>query len=254
MAGVNDIEAAVVMAEAETGIRGGKSKIRVCIKPAKTRHRIWTKQEDEFLCANVGRLPEKEIAHRLGRTICSVHIRRERELHLVAPLKDPSVLTAEHVAMGLGTDAKTIHMLIDRSIMPGRRLPVGRTIRVVERLSFLKWLCNPEHWIYFKIDRVGNLHPRGGRGFTSVYDFVFWEETRQLVLSRYQKRKDEWLTPGQVAKLLKVPSNVRYVNKAVRKGNLKATRWGNWWIRKSSLPKGKTINFRGDWVNRHKED
>ncbi len=248
MAGVKDIEVAVVMAEAETGVCGGKSKIYVCAKPTKAQARRWTAQEDEFLRANLGRLSEKEIAHHLGRTIIGVHIHRNRELHLVSPSKDEKILTAEHVATGLGLDGKSIHRLIDRGIMPGRRLPLNKVIRIVDRLLFLKWLCNPEHWLYFKPDRVGAMRPRGKRGFTEVYDFVFWEDARRLVLARNRKRKDEWLTPGEVAKLLKVPSKSRYINAAIRKGNLKATRWGNYRILKSALPKGKTLNFRGEWI------
>jgi len=123
-------------------------------------------------------------------------------------------------------------------------------------------MLDPENWLYFKPERVGMLSRRGRRGPGESYDFAFWENARLIILKANHKWKDKWMTPGQVVKLLKIkpkatlrrkPSakipGVRYVNMAIRRGTLKAKRWGNWWIKKSDLPgKGKTINFRGEIV------
>ena len=94
------------------------------------------------------------------------------------------------------------------------------------------------------------LHRRGKRGLGGHYDFAFWEDARRLMKTAIRKWKDEWLTPKQVARRLGVhAAGTRYINKAVRKGTLKSTRWGNWWILKSDLPASrKTINFSGDLV------
>jgi len=250
---VDDIEAAVVMAEASTGVRGGKSKLRACIKTTKSRRRVWSEDDDQFLRVNVGILSESEIARRLGRTVCGVHIRRERDLHLDAPSKKDTILSAEHISRGLGMDGKTIHLLIDRGIMPGRRLPTERTIRVVDRVLFLKWLCNPKNWLYLHPERVGAMRPMGRRRILDGYDFVFWENARRLVLAKRKQWKDEWMTPGQVIGMLGFASSY-YLNVAIHKGTLKATRWGNWRILRSDIPKGKTLNFKGEWIKRRSND
>lgn len=260
MSDVKDIEAAVAVAEAETGIRGNDSNLRVCRKTTNQRARAWTEKESEFVRKNLGHLSEGEIGRQLGRTALSIRNHWKRELHLCAPSKASENLTGEHISVGLGCDGKTIHRLIDTGLMPGRRLATnGRVIRLVDRVLFLRWLCNPKHWLYFKPDRIGTLRFRGKRRIGDYYDYAFWEEARELVLPAFKKWKDQWLTPMQVARHLGVVAYsysdgkpqfyTRYINYAIRKGNLKATRWGNWWILKSDLPeRGMTINFQGKFV------
>ena len=133
----------------------------------------------------------------------------------------------------------------------GRRLPLARTCRVVDRLAFMKWLLNSNHWFYFRPDRVGKLSRYGKRGPGECYDFAFWECVAYLIAKARLKWKDQWLTPGRVARMLRIKAGgTRYVNQAIRNGTLKAKRWGNWWIRKSDLPdNGKTINFRGEIID-----
>lgn len=264
MPDINEIEAAVAMAEAETGLKGGKSKFRLIARPA-TRSRTWSKDEDRFLTENLGRLTEHEIAKRLGRSDIAVHLHSERDLGLARPSKSPLILTGEHIAMGLQLDGHSVARLIDRGLLPGRFLPFdgARRIRVVDRLVFMKWILDPDHWCYFKPKRVGAMKMRGRRGYTGAYDFGFWEEAARLVLARAKRWKDRWLTPFQAARQMKIrikprcpkkqlerPDGFRYVNAAIARGVLPATRWGNWWILKSNLPVGKTINFRGELVSR----
>lgn len=254
MAKVDRIEAAMAMAEAQTGIRS-KSRLRICVNTGKApAARRWTPEEDEFLRNNLGQITEKEIAKILRRTPTAVHIRRERELHLVAPTKSMDTLTAEQVAIGLCEDGKSVHLLIDRGIMPGRKLPTnGRVIRLLDRVAFVRWILNTDNWAYIHPERIGELRPRGKRRMPQGYDFQFWDELREMVLNRQRKWKDEWLTPGQVRKILNLPCGSRYVNAAIHRGNLPATRWGNWRIRRSSLRKGMTINFRGQWVKKEED-
>jgi len=237
-----------------------KSSVPLCYTPKK-RGRIWTKEEEDFLSENYKRIPDIHIARHLGRTSIGVRNHRKRDMHLVAMTRDSSILTAEQVANGLGLDGKSVHLLMDTGRMPCRRLPSLRILRVIGRLAFMKWMLNPENWLYFKPDRVGAIFRKVKRGLGESYDFAFWENARLIMLKARRKRKDRWLTPGQVVKLLKIkpkalrrkPSDkipgVKYVNKAIHRGTLKAKRWGNWWIRKSDLPQG-TINFSGEIVKK----
>jgi len=256
----NRIEIAIAVAEAETGVRGGQRSIPLCFAPStKQRSRIWTKGEEEFVSNNHGRISEIQIARHLGRSPEGVELHIKREMHLVSMSKDPAILTAEQVANGLGLDSKSVHLLMDTGRMPCRRLPILKTMRVIDRLVFIKWMLNPENWLYFKQDRVGTLSRKGKRGPGENYDFAFWESARGILLKARRKWKDSWMTPGQVVKYLKINPKatmrrkasdkmpgVRYVNMAIRKGTIKAKRWGNWWIKKSDLPgRGKTINFKG---------
>lgn len=152
--------------------------------------------------------------------------------------------------MGLGVDGKSVHALMDRGHLPHRRLPGKDVTRVVDRRAFLLWLLDPAHWIYFKPDRVGAMRPRGKRGFTGVYDLAFWEGARNLLDKARAKWNDAWLSPGQCAAALGLTrKNAHHnINRAIHAGNIKATRWGNWWIRRSDLPRGMTVNANGEIV------
>lgn len=254
MAGRAEIDLAIELAEAETGVRRAGAKLRLCAAPA-TASRAWSAEEEKFLEENRGRLSESAIAAHLGRTVCSIDNHVKREMHLCAPSKDPRILTAEHIAMGLGLDGKSVHKLIDTGLMAGRRLPHKDVTRVVDRVAFLRWICEPAHWIYFKTDRVGAMRPRGKRGgMSDVYDFVFWEDARELVEAARGRWRDAWLTSGQAAELLGISGRKGHgaahnINKAILLGNLKATRYGNWWIRATDMPdQGLTINAPGRLV------
>lgn len=247
---INAVDVAFDLASAESGIRGG-SDLRICTKSKPARSRPWTKEEDDFLRTNLGHLPEDEIAKKLHRTPQAVHLRWERNLHLRAPSKRDDILTAEQVSLGLCKDSKSIHLLIDRGIMQGRRMPMrGRKIRIVDRRYLVKWLLDPLNWVYIKPERVGELRPHGKRSISPDYDFAFWEEASRLVLEARRRWDDEWITPGWIARILHLPARSRYVNAAIKRGALPATRWGNWWIRRSAMPAGMTLTFRGEWISK----
>lgn len=238
------IEQAVALAEAETCVRGGGAKIPLCLsEDSKSRAGFWTEEEDEYIRKNHGRVSEDDLVAYLGRTWSAVHIRITRELYLVAPSKNPSLLTGEQVSWGLGLDGKSIHRLMDTGLMPHRILPAKDKTRVIDRQVLMRWLLKPEHWVYFKTERVGAVRPKGKRLLSDAYDFVFWDAAGQLVRKARAKWKDEWLTPGQVADIMgykRKPNNGKaqshMLNKAILEGNLKAVRWGNWRILRSSLP------------------
>lgn len=255
MARALDIEAAVALAEAQTGTHkpGGSSIALVAEKPK--RSRFWTKAEEQFLRDNYGRLSETEIGRRLGRTQPAIENHAKRELHLTPPSKQGTVLTGEHVAMGLCVDGKSVHLLCDRGILPCRRqagaraLPGWeRAIRLVDRHVFMRWLLDPMNWVYFKPERVGKMIRRGKRAYTNVYDEEFWELAAKALGRARRKWKDKWLTSRQAGRILKVTHH--NINAAILKGNLQATRWANWWILRSHLPKTGTFDATGKWVPR----
>ncbi len=252
---IDEVERAAALAEVETGVRGSCAKIPLQIeKQKKQRPRRWTEQEHQYVRENYGRITEREIAIYLGRAETAVHLHINREMRLTVPSKSPKIMTAEQIAWGLGTDGKSIHQLMDVGLMPHRRLPTNDITRVIDRRTLLLWILDPMHWIYFKTERVGMLHPRGNRYLPPCYDFEFWEGARKVVTKARASWKDEWLTPGQAAAALGMkhrPGMSHNVNKAILLGNLKATRWGNWRILRSDLPpKGMMINVAGRIVSK----
>lgn len=190
----------------------------------------WTKAEDAFLRENLGWLSETDIARRLGRTPLAVQIRWKRELRLPGPSCDPRIITAEQIAIGLGMDGKSVHKLIARGLLPGRRLPWNNRIcRVVDRVTLLRWITNPMHWVYFKPERVGQ--PLYRRIPKRKYDAAFWQKAAALVQRRRAMWQDEWWSIGQVAAWHGVDH--RLVNNAIHDGRLPAVDWGNWWVLRS---------------------
>lgn len=250
------------MAEAETGL-SGNPKIRLTIKQEKRQARRWTKEEDLFLLDNYLRMSEPEIARHLGRSVQAVHLRIFRSLHHDSATKHDSVLTAEQIGKGLGKDSKSIHLLFDRKILPGWKHPSGCRTRLVDKMAFIKWVNNPENFIYFQPERIGALRTLKFRPISIYYNFRFWEDVREMVLRTKKSWGDEWLSTAQAAKHLKIEiksyklwklpyrRSGHNINASILKGFLKARRWGNWWVRRSDLPPAnKTIDSHGNIVDR----
>ena len=201
------------------------------------RHPYWTPTEDKFVRQHLSWLSLDDIALRLGRSALGVKLRYQRYLDLHGASKMPTLLTAEHIAQGLGVDGKTIHALMDRGLLPGRRLPMNAVVRVVEREAFVRWIVNPRHWLFFKRERVGLAK---SKRLGQRYDAPFWARVRRLLdkqAARLQSigRADEgvWLTPTQVAGLHGIANGDNFVNDAIHTGKLRAKRWGNWWVLRS---------------------
>jgi hypothetical protein len=201
------------------------------------RGKIWTPEEDAHLKANLGIIPLEEIGRRLGRTEGALHLRWERDLHLPAPRRNANWLTVEAFASGLGTDGHSIGKLADRGDLVTRRLP-GGFIRVIDCKVALAWIADPMHWVYFKPDRVGIFRKQGRRPLARP-NVIFWRQARIAIDERRRTWKDAWLTPSEAARLIGLPlsnpRNCHGINKAIRLGLLKATRWGNWWILRSEI-------------------
>ena len=188
----------------------------------------WTPEEDRFIEACMGSLTDDEIGAALGRTGPAVHVRRERELGLAVRSKRPDVMSTEQVAQGLCKDGKSIHLLFDRGILPGWRMPGVMEIRLVYKTRLLMWLTNPMNWCYFDPKRIGK---RTNRRISQVYDHAFWAHARRLVKKRRKIWKDEWWSIGKVARYHKLDHS--FINHAIHKGRLKAVDWGNWQVLRS---------------------
>ncbi len=205
-----------------------------------SRAPTWQMGEDEFLRRNLGVLSEREMAARLGRTPVGVHLRWKRELRLPAPSKAPDILTAEQIAEGLGVDGKSVHLLIDRGILTGRRLPTDDVTRVVLRITLLRFITNPRNWCYIDPHRIGL---RGPRRTLHTYDHGFWQRARSLALRALARWDDEWWTPGQAGRYHGV--NHRLINRDIHQGKLPAVRWGNWNILRSDAVRMKYSTGKG---------
>jgi len=206
---VDDLDFLIEAAAAQGELAAGVSRAVVAARasdprllivtgaPASCTHNPpWTAAEEEFLRAQLGHTSEAEIGARLGRSVSGVHIHWKRELRLPSPSKDPRVLTANQVAEGTGVDSHVAMGWFDGGLFESRRLPTEDQTRVVERDTFLRWLLEPESWIYFNPRRVGSQPgPRAGE----IFDAEFWTEARSALDQARREWGDQWWTSRRVA-------------------------------------------------------
>ena len=195
----------------------------------KGRSLEWITEEDTYLISHVATQTDIEIGAVLGRTATAVHLRRERDLHLLARSKRPDELTCNQIAEGLQVDVHSIMRLIDRGLLPGRRYNLGREVyRMVQRRVLLRWLVNPLNWIYFSPGQVGIYLPVRTK---SKYDFTFWSHAGRLARLAQSRWPDAWLSPSQAGALHGVKHQL--INNAIHHGRLHGVKWGNWHILRS---------------------
>jgi hypothetical protein len=201
------------------------------VKLRKSAAPRWTSEEDRFLEENLGWLSEEEIADALGRSVNAVHLRWDRDRGLPAPSKHPEWMTGNTVARILDVDIHSVMKLVDRGILPGRRTPGERNIRLINRKLFRRWAINPMNWVYFI---------RSIEDPTRIQD----RRLRRLIDLQRERWSDCWWTPGQVAAYY--GSTDRDVNRYLRKGKFKGCiKWGNWWILRSEALQAGLVFFRG---------
>lgn len=194
------------------------------------KEREWTAEEDEFLLRHFMVMSDEALAQALGRTADGVHIHWERTLRLPARSKHPEWPNMHEVARLLGVPcSKVFRKLIRRGILPGRKLPLGADVWVVQRRDLLRFVCNPRNWVYFKLERVQD------------------PQIRRLIELRKAMWGDAWWSPGEVAAYHGVSLTV--VNKYVNLGKLPAVRWYNWHILRSDAVRfpfqaGKGTHYR----------
>ncbi|MCP4427421.1 MAG: helix-turn-helix domain-containing protein [Chloroflexi bacterium] len=197
---------------------------------ANQRAAVWSPEEEAFLRDNLGHLSTEEIARHLGRTPAAIKIRWTRKGY-EAPSKRSGEMVATQIGKRMGVCGKLIIRLVDRSVLPGRVVPGGRNIHVVREDDLRRWIVRPQNWIYFKAERINDLH------------------LKRLVEYAQARWPDEWWTTGQVAAYHGV--NFRTVNKAIHDGRLPAVRWQNWRILKSDAAAMSFVRGKGnvtlDW-------
>jgi hypothetical protein len=256
------VEAAVVHGQLSAGIspavlasRASTARLVITEMRAFNPHGrapAWTEPEDEFLRQNLGWLAEDEMAGRLGRTPVAVHLRWKRDLRLPAPSKAPDILTANQVAEGLGVDLHIVAHWIDSGLLPGRRLPNNRVMRVVRRADLRRWLVQPEHWLYFDPERIDRgPHRRAG----DFYDEDFWRSARRLAGLAHAHWGDEWWRARQVADHHGVTASD--VQRFIRSGRIAAVQvrnlsgrhadphWAPWFVRRSEATRADLVFTRG---------
>jgi len=174
----------------------------------------WTKQEEDFLRQNLGKMSYAEIGAALGRSENAIKIRQVRR-RLPAPSKLEGTLTGNVAARALGVDVKSLVKMGERGIIQMERVPGERGILRISKLRLYMWAINPDHWIYFKIRRMQDRH------------------LQRLVMLAQARWNDEWWTIGQAERALGVKLGL--LNSKLHRDKLgeKLVRWGNFWIRKS---------------------
>jgi len=188
--------------------------------------RKWTEEEDAFLEENLGYLSEEEIGRALGRSVIAVHLRWERDLDLPAPSKAPDILTAENISNILGLDDHKIIGWVDQGFIPGRIMAGGRKIRLVKRHDFMKWVLDPNNWMYFRISNVKDA------------------ELKKQLEKAAKRWGDEWWSTPRVARYHGVSTGD--VKRYIKLGRIKATqikysyggrhptrKWSYWFVLKS---------------------
>ena len=186
----------------------------------------WTEEEMAFVRQTLGYLGLEEIAGLLGRSKIAVKILYTRK-GWPAPSKQPHELTAHKISVIMGKCVKTIIYMIELGILPGRIMPGSlRKIYLVRRMSFEIWLVNPANWIYFKHEKMRDAR------------------LRRLVELAKSRWPDEWLTTGQVAKLVGLKES-NAVEARIKRGQLPARRWANWHVLRSDAERMQIVPGRG---------
>lgn len=247
---VDLFDLAIQRAEIETGVdvRHIKAKSGIAIpmtgieriKPKRSRKTTnWSAEEDQFVRDNLGWLSEEEIAEHLGRTVIAVHMRWKRDLMLSAPSKNPEIFTANQAAEMIGLDSHKITYWCDMGFIPARILPGGRKIRAIKRVTFKRWVVNPENWIYFDWKKINDPH------------------LRRLCELKAKRWGDEWWSTARVAKLHGV--DTKDVQRLIYRGELPAKQielskggrhdnpsWKLWFVKRSDAVKAKFVRGKGN--------
>lgn len=199
--------------------------------PAAANANRWTAEDLEFVRSNLGRMSLVDIGARLGRSANAIKIKQVR-LGWPTASKQPHELTAHKVARLMRKCSKSIIHLIDLGILPGRVLPCGRNIHVVDVRAFKRWLINPANWIYFDHRRIRDAH------------------LRRLVELAKCRWPDRWLSTRQAAEIIGCEHTD--VNRWIHAGKIPARHWANWHVlesvaRVTRIPKGKGQGHSLPW-------
>lgn len=229
-AGVN---ATIAASRSSHGARGALLATRSVVRPARPAANAgrWTEAELAFARKNLGRLSLEDIGQLLGRTAIAIKIQMKNR-GWPAPSKQWHELTAHQISVVMRKCGKTISLWIDLGILPGRVLPGGRNIHVVEARVLERWLVSPANWIYFDHRRIRD------------------DRLRRLVELAKSRWPDRWLTTGQAARIM--GCRHQNVNDWIHRGKIPARRWTNWHVLESvaraiRIPQGKGQGHELKW-------
>jgi hypothetical protein len=197
------------------------------VNPAKSFR--WSLSDLRWLDENLPVLNTNELATRLGRTENAIKIVQVRR-GIIVKSKRPGWVTAHQAAALLGIDVHAICFLTDTGRLPSRVLPGGRRIRMIRYVTLLRWAVNPENWLYF---------------FNSMRDTarILDPHLRRLIERQKARWGDEWWTIGEVAAYHGVEHFD--VNRAIRRGEIKAVKWSNWKILRSEATRPEVRFLKG---------
>ncbi len=212
----------VALVEKRTGVKAGHA-VRTGRIWRAGGSMPWSADEDAVLRQSLGCMSEREIAARLGRSITAVHLRWKRDLRLPAPSKTPGTLTGRRAADLLGVGMHLMSYFVDRGMVPGRLMPGDRKIRLIEYADLLRWSVNPEHWIYFKPERVRDAH------------------IRRMIDLRRDRWGDEWWTTRRAADY----HGVQVVNYDGRRNVNDLPAWSYWFVCRSEVMAAKFYRGKG---------
>src|SRR3990167_1447534 len=188
----------------------------------------WLPEEEQFLREHIGLLSDVEIGAALGRSIAAIRIRRQRR-GMPAHSKRPGWLTGNGAAKALGVDMHNVMKLCRRGILPHQVMHGARGILMVREAVLYRWAVNPMNWIYFRQDKVHDLH------------------LRRLIELKRARWEDEWWTIGQAAAWHGADDSV--LNNAFHDGRLRGKQWGNWWVLRSEATRPGVHFWRGKGSN-----
>ncbi len=199
----------------------------------------WSMSEDDFIRKNIGYMTDQEMADALGRTSISVHLRWKRDLKLPAPSKHPNFITATQAAIMLGVDPYKLAWWCDYGLIPARNMAGNRKMRLIFRVTFMRWVVNPSNWIYFNWKEIPDPH------------------LRRLCELKSARWGEEWITTAEVGRMHGVTS--KDVQRLIYRGELPAVQistslggrhkdphWLYWYVLKSDAVKAKFIKGRGN--------
>ena len=198
----------------------------------------WTEAEDQFVRDNLGWMTDEEMGYQLGRSAIAVRLRWDRDLQLPGPSKAPDVITAHRAAQVLGIDGHKTAAWVDYGLIHGRIMAGGRRIRLINRITFRRWVLDPRNWVYFNPKKVRD------------------PELKRMLAKRAARWGDEWWSTVQVAKHHGVETGdvKRYISKGwlisfrlpVSLGGRDHNRkWSNHFVLKSDALQVKFYTGRG---------
>ena len=226
-----------VLAELDTEERSKKSngRVRAILGPVRGRPPDWTEEEDRIIREWLPHLGYAAVGEMLGRSANAVKIRSVRVARGQSPSRNGIYYTGNKIAEALNHDIHQVMAWHRRGLIKLERAPVKeRLIMHIRRDDLLAWAVNPMNWPYF-------LYTESFR-IRKIRD----PKIARMVEMRRRRWGDEWLSIGEVAKLLGVHSHD--VNRVfIKQGKYRGrkVKWHNWMFVRSDVLDARISFLRG---------